>query len=166
MSKAIALYKVLGVKRYKITDEERETFVPYPDVDRPTQRSDCWDFENRKPIGPRPCPFVTCINNTYFSEVDGERVMVSDPGKDPTEVCAETSCSDDLVKLRGKVAIRNGDGRIKASEIGKILGLTRQGADLIEKQAARKCGPFLKDFKPEGMEYFRPDLAEDIEENE
>lgn len=81
---------------------------------RPRTRADCVD-------GPRPCPWLGCRFHVDLDVNPSGSVSLRDPVTAP----AEPSCTLD-VAARGGVA---------PVELAKILGLTRQGADVAVRGA-------------------------------
>jgi hypothetical protein len=127
--RAMPLFRIIGQPPYRFGKNEKDEWVRYPSgVERPKNyERDCKDV-------PRPCPFVTCENNTYFSEITETRVLVSRPGLDPDQVPAETSCIEDIVR----------SGPLGVREIGEIIGNTWQRVSQIEIAGLEKLKEKLK----------------------
>lgn len=103
-----------------LTMEEIATFEEYPDVVRPKVRGDCWDFESWKPIGTRPCPFVSCRYNNYL-RVTRIGTILLDHDVPPEEIKPDLSCALDIEAKHMNV---DRDGPT-TDEIAEALGIGR-----------------------------------------
>jgi len=96
-----------------LSPSEVEEILGNPPIDRPTTRSQCAPAGNPTPAGPlhvRPCPWASCMYR-----------LPQFPG-------ASESCALDVAER----------GRHTQVSIGRMLGLSKQRIDQIEKEALAK----------------------------
>ena len=88
---------------------------------RPKTRADCSNV-------PRPCLYVSCKHNLYLC-TSGMHLKINKPGMEPWEVPPGESCALDVVER---------EGPIETWKIGKLLGMSRQGANQILNRALER----------------------------
>lgn len=112
-----------------------DKFYP-PGVKVPEKRSDCWDFKEGKPVGPRPCTFVFCRFNNFFSDATetatGTTYHLSHPGSTPEEWFPHMTCTKDIVAVNGL------GEKLELERIGEIFGLTRERVRQTEEATLYK----------------------------
>lgn len=86
----------------------------------PLTRADCSTVH-------RPCPYVSCRQNLYLDVTEGGGLKFNFPGLEPDEV--GESCALDVAD-RG--------AELSADDVGRIVGVTRQGIQRTEQIAFRK----------------------------
>jgi hypothetical protein len=108
-------------------------------VEHPRCRSECRD-------GPRPCPLVGCLFNTYL-EVrrygNVERVKILRPGLLPENVPANESCSLDIAD----------SGPQTLGRVAKLFGLSRERIRQIETTVLKKV---LRSIEENDLSQDRP----------
>lgn len=108
---------------------------------RPKTRADCAHV-------PRPCPFVSCPHNLRVSIASDGRVH------DLTGDTLPSSCALDVVD-------QHPDG-LSLAEIGARMGISRQRADQIAREALRKLAArFGRDLDDAAMDYWLADNSDE-----
>lgn len=90
---------------------------------RPTCRQEC-------PVV-RPCPFVGCRYHLYLDITDGGNIKYNFYGIEPWDM--QFSCALDLAD----------SGELGLTQIGHVMGLTRERVRQIEKDALAKLGAYV-----------------------
>lgn len=115
---------------------------------RPKTRAECAGVE-------RPCPFVSCSHNFYLDVDHRGRIKFNSPALTPDQIPADRSCALDLAE----------SGPQSFRVIGEILRITRQGAQLIERNALEKLrrmpAKLADELHPEPTRYHLPIVPSD-----
>jgi hypothetical protein len=105
-----------------------EPDVPATDIVRPKTRGDCRNV-------PRPCPWVSCRYNLFLDVAEsGFLIMHHDSPETMPRGC---SCALDVADKGG----------LASSDIGKIVGVTRQLVSQVELSVKNDLRELLSDFK-------------------
>jgi len=115
--------KTLNLKQLK-RQRKTEESIPYTEnIQRPRTRGDCID-------GARPCPWVSCKYHLYLDVSTAGSISINSPV--PLEEMAET-CALDMAK------------RVQSfSEIGRVLGMSKQAVERIQFYALQKLSHQVK----------------------
>ena len=93
---------------------------------RPRTAADCAH-------GPRPCPWVGCVHNTFLDVNASGGLKLNHPGLEPGDIDPTQSC-----------VLDRKDRSMTLLDVGTVMNLTRERVRQLERMALRRIAPLVK----------------------